>query len=64
MPSTRIDFLIDKYFQSSCSEEELQELMEWVDASSETELGQKLAGIWKNFFGYSNARRDVGTNTD
>ncbi|NBB30070.1 FecR family protein [Cellulophaga sp. BC115SP] len=49
MPSTRIDFLIDKYFQSSCSEEELQELMEWVDASSETELGQKLAGIWKNF---------------
>lgn len=49
MPSTRIDFLIDKYFQSSCSEEELQELMEWVDASSETELGQKLASIWKNF---------------
>lgn len=49
MPSTRIDFLIDKYFQSSCSEEELQELMEWIDASSETELGQKLAGIWKNF---------------
>lgn len=49
MPSTRIDFLIDKYFQGSCSEEEIQELMKWVDASSESELGQKLAGVWKNF---------------
>ena len=49
MPSTRIDLLIDKYFQSTCSEEELQELMKWVDASSELELGQKLAGVWKNY---------------
>lgn len=49
MPSTRIDFLIDKYFQSSCSEEGLQELMKWVDTSSELELGQKLAGVWKNY---------------
>ncbi len=49
MPSERITLLVEKYFNNTCTEAELDELMQWADVASEQALETVLQHSWQRY---------------
>ncbi len=49
MPSERITLLVEKYFSHTCTENEINELMQWANVASEEELEAVLEHSWNSY---------------